>query len=780
MAVLTLALLLPWLGAAPFDDPGEGQHAEIAREVAVSGDWLTLRLAGVRYFDKPPLLYWLIAAGFKGFGVSELVARFPAVLGAAAAVAGTTLLGARLLGPGPGILAGAALLSCALFAAFGRYVRPETLFVAAIQWGFTGLLLGLGGSGAARLGGRLGSPSAAPHTAAPGQLDLGGSGAAPPPGPPTETQTALPRDHGSGRRSWAVVGCAALGVAALAKDVIGLAGPLAAIALALALAGRLRPIGRWLPAPGLAALLVLGLGWYALASMRNPGFLWYTVVDNHLLNAVQLRRFPDEDVSLSSLGCLLVAGLGALPWTVTAVLEVGQLARRRAWRIAEAIPWVALAVCAVALALVFTLSAFKLPHYGLPAYPAIALLAARWWSRRDERDRRPALWHLAMFALLAAVLGAAALTDGRAFMETIFSATDVYSRKEAVATQVAPLPAWPALRPLVGRTALVFALGASSRECRGGACIFWRPARDAGSGATFRRGRNQGARSGTFCLGGMGNLATSDFPVEEKEKPDEGEAGRPDPPGHGAVPAREPELEPSRPTDDDAHHGQGQVSHLHQVGLLGVLQRMGVGQEQRSRRRADEWKDESKPLVSQPSRAHEPLEDAEDRGQQAEEAVLQHLRIPQALPEALRAQGPALGIAAKEEKGSQPHEEERPVARPRRVARALHHGEAAPGQHEEPGDVVVVLGPEAVLGGAGRLSVREVRCLGEVGEGRRRERRPPRREAERHLRQSRAVGDLVHGGRRGAQRRRQEDPTARPAHLHLDEPAESERHLRVA
>ena len=456
MAVLTLALLLPWLGAAPFDDPGEGQHAEIAREVAVSGDWLTLRLAGVRYFDKPPLLYWLIAAGFKGFGVSELVARLPAVLGAAAAVAGTTLLGARLLGPGPGILAGVALLSCALFAAFGRYVRPETLFVAAIQWGFTGLLLGLGGSGATRLGGWLGSPSAAPHTAAPGPLlGLGGSGAAPPPGPPTETS-------GRGARFWAVVGCAALGVAALAKDVIGLAGPLAAIALALALAGRLRPIGRWLPAPGLAALLVLGLGWYALASMRNPGFLWYTVVDNHLLNAVQLRRFPDEDVSLSSLEFLLVAGLGALPWTVTAVIEVGQLARRRAWRIAEDIPWVTLAVWAVALALVFTLSAFKLPHYGLPAYPAIALLAARWWSRRDGRDRRPALWHLAMFALLAAVLGAAALTDGRAFMETIFSATDVYSRKEAVATQVAPLPAWPALRPLVGRTALVFALGAAA------------------------------------------------------------------------------------------------------------------------------------------------------------------------------------------------------------------------------------------------------------------------------------------------------------------------------
>ena len=474
-ALLGLLLLLPGLGSAPFDDPGEGQHAEIAREAWASGNLLDLRLNGVRYFDKPPLLYWLIALDFRAWGPSEWAARLPSVLGAAAAAAATAFLGARLLGAGAGLLAAAALLSCALFAAFGRYVRPETLFVAAIQWGFTGVLLGLGGSGAAPLGGWLGSPSAVPHTAAPGpptatSPDLGGCGAAPPPDPPTAN---LSPQTSPGARRWAVVGCAALGVAALTKDVIGLAGPLAAIALALVLAGRLRPIGRWLPAPGLAALLVLGLGWYALASMRNPGFLWYTVVDNHLLNAVQLRRFPDEDVSLSSLEFLLVAGLGAFPWTIPAVLEIGQLARRRAWRIVEDIPSVALALWAVALALVFTLSAFKLPHYGLPAYPAIAILAARWWSRRDGRDRRPALWHLAMFALLAVVLGAAAFTDGRAFMDTIFSAADVYSRKEAVATQIAPLPAWSALRPLVGRTALVFALGAAALA----AAAVWRAGR---------------------------------------------------------------------------------------------------------------------------------------------------------------------------------------------------------------------------------------------------------------------------------------------------------------
>ena len=74
-AALALALLLPGLGAAPFDDPGEGQHAEIAREAWQSGDWLTLRLNGVRYFDKPPLLYLLQAGAFATWGVSEWAAR---------------------------------------------------------------------------------------------------------------------------------------------------------------------------------------------------------------------------------------------------------------------------------------------------------------------------------------------------------------------------------------------------------------------------------------------------------------------------------------------------------------------------------------------------------------------------------------------------------------------------------------------------------------------------------------------------------------------------------
>ena len=286
----------PGLGRAPFDDPGEGQHAEIAREAWASGDLFDLRLNGVRYFDKPPLLYWLIALDFRAWGVSEWTARLPSVLGAAAAAAATALLGARLLNPTAGLLAGAALSSCALFLVFGRYVRPETLFVAGIQLGLAGLLLGIGGKG------------------------------------------------GAASRRWAVYGCAALGVAALAKDPLGLVAPLAAIAVALALGGRLRPLRNWLPPAGVALMLVLGLGWYAWAALRHSGFLWYTVVDNHLLNAVGVRHFPDEDVPLGTVEFLTVSALGAFPWIVAAAGAVASLLRRRAWRDPAEAPWIALAI----------------------------------------------------------------------------------------------------------------------------------------------------------------------------------------------------------------------------------------------------------------------------------------------------------------------------------------------------------------------------------------------------------------------------------------------------
>jgi 4-amino-4-deoxy-L-arabinose transferase-like glycosyltransferase len=404
--LLALPCLFLGLGAAPFDDPGEGMHAEIARELAVSGNPVELRLGGVRYVDKPPLLYLLLGAAFAVGGPSEAAARAVSALAAVVAVAATAWLGARLLDTAAGIIAGAALLTGVAFFAYGRYVRPESLFVAALAAGFALALAGI-------------------------------------------------MEH---RRGLVVWGLAAFGVAGLAKDPLGALLPPLAIGAALGLAGQARPLRRWLPAAGVVLALLLGLGWWGATAIHTPGVAWYTVVDNHVLNVARARLFPDEDVPLSATQFLLVAVAGIGPWALAASVTVVSQVRRRAWRHPREAPWTALALWAVGVLALTALSPFRLPHYGLPASFAVALLAARGW--REHASAGLIAAHAALFAGLALTCAWLASGDGSAFVGSVMAATDVATRKAAAVGQESALPAWQAWRGMLTMTAAVLALGA--------------------------------------------------------------------------------------------------------------------------------------------------------------------------------------------------------------------------------------------------------------------------------------------------------------------------------
>src|SRR5262249_29857170 len=208
-----------------------------------------------------------------------------------------------------GILAGVALLSSCGFFAYGRYVRPETIFLATLSTGFALLLWAIV----------------------------------------------------TGQRGLAAAGLATFGLAALAKDPLGALLPPLAVGLALMVSGRLRPIDAWLPRRGVAALVIVGFAWYAVVALVTPGFAWYTVVDNHVLNVLRTRRFPDEDVPLTALEFLVVAAFGAWPWVLAATAAVGRLLRRRAWRDPAETAWLALAVWAVGVLALTALSRFRLP-----------------------------------------------------------------------------------------------------------------------------------------------------------------------------------------------------------------------------------------------------------------------------------------------------------------------------------------------------------------------------------------------------------------------------------
>ena len=92
--------------------PDEGRYAEIPREMTVSGDWVTPRLDGIKYFEKPPLQYWLTAATYEAFGVRHWTARLWPALSGYLGVLFIGYVGLRLGGPSLGLYSAAALAGC--------------------------------------------------------------------------------------------------------------------------------------------------------------------------------------------------------------------------------------------------------------------------------------------------------------------------------------------------------------------------------------------------------------------------------------------------------------------------------------------------------------------------------------------------------------------------------------------------------------------------------------------------------------------------------------------
>ncbi|HEY7435893.1 MAG TPA: glycosyltransferase family 39 protein [Methylomirabilota bacterium] len=398
------------LGVAPFLDPPEGIHAEIAWEMLRGAGWITPHLAGVPYFDKPPLPYWLMAGAFHWLGPTETAARLPSALAAVAVAVLTALIGARLASPRVGLMAGLMVAANLEVFLFGRMVKPDMLFVAC-------MLLGLYGFIQAYLGGGRG---------------------------------ALLLFYGS------------LGLAVLAKDFLGAVGPLAIVALFLWLTREGGSWRQWAPLPAIVLLLAVAVPWHLLVEAQHRGFLWYTFVDNHLLNLARQRAFPDEDVPLSTLEFLGVTALGFFPWVLALPLAVVRVVRRP-WNTPEARVWVLLALWTVGTLGVLALSPFKLPHYGLPAFPAMALLAAKLWGETIERPAgAPRSFSLLVPALLAtgAVAGAAlgAWLGWLRLSPEAVAVADVAARNMAVQGQAAPTDFLVQFRPLFGPIAAVFLL----------------------------------------------------------------------------------------------------------------------------------------------------------------------------------------------------------------------------------------------------------------------------------------------------------------------------------
>ena len=139
LALLGALLLLPGLGRRDVWNPDEARYAEVAREMRLSGSWAVPRLNGEVYTQKPPLLFWSIAAsglviGGAG-GIGETAARLPSALSAIGAILLVYLIGVRFFGRRAGWLAAAAFATCFKILWQGRFGQIDMLLTALVTLG---------------------------------------------------------------------------------------------------------------------------------------------------------------------------------------------------------------------------------------------------------------------------------------------------------------------------------------------------------------------------------------------------------------------------------------------------------------------------------------------------------------------------------------------------------------------------------------------------------------------------------------------------------------------
>src|SRR5271166_4883505 len=120
-------------------DDVDSVQAQIARNMLVSSDWVTARLDGVPYLEKPPLIYWTIALSYKVFGVHDWSARIPMALSALALCWVTAAFGVWAFGKRAGFYAGLCMATCVGLFLFTRVLIPDvmlTFTVALAMWAF--------------------------------------------------------------------------------------------------------------------------------------------------------------------------------------------------------------------------------------------------------------------------------------------------------------------------------------------------------------------------------------------------------------------------------------------------------------------------------------------------------------------------------------------------------------------------------------------------------------------------------------------------------------------
>ena len=334
---LILLFALIWFASLDYRrliHPDEGRYAEIPREMVTSGDWLTPRLDGIKYFEKPALQYWLTAAAYEAFGIHQWTARLWPALAGFAGVLFIGYVGFRLGGPRLGLYSAAALGGCLWYVLNTHILTLDSGLTLWMSVGFGALLL-------------------------------------------AQRSLALEREQ----RMWMLIAWSALALAVLSKGLIGVVLPGASLFVYSLLTRdwavwrRLHLVG------GLLLFALIAAPWFIAVSLANPEFFRFFFIHEHFEHF--LTNEHHREGAWWYFIPILAAGI--LPW-----LTVLAWTAPRIWSgpvvDSNGFSWQRFALVWSAFIVVFfSVSSSKLPSYILPIFPALALVIGVQLAALPER-----------------------------------------------------------------------------------------------------------------------------------------------------------------------------------------------------------------------------------------------------------------------------------------------------------------------------------------------------------------------------------------------------------
>ncbi len=361
-------------------DDVDSIYIEVARKMLQRHDYVTPYVDGIRFFDKPPLMYWMAAAGMKVFGEYDWAARLPLSLMVLAMFLAVYALGARLLGERGGFYAALAMATSLGPYLFTRFYIPDILNAL---WMTVGVHLFL---------------------------------------------IALDRVREGRSARWPAWGfAAAMALNLLTKGLIGIVFPIGFVVIYALLTKQVRALLRMNLITSTLLFAIIALPWHVLAALRNPaiampaglglparaGWAWFYIINEHFMRAVG-RRIPHDYGNVPVPLFWLMFFLWLMPWTVFLPAALTQYARmwrnrpletsRRKQAALTVLLWGGLVLG------FFTISG-RQEYYSLPALPALALMAGGVVAGAEHGDPhlrrsilRASTWFLLPLATVIAIL----------------------------------------------------------------------------------------------------------------------------------------------------------------------------------------------------------------------------------------------------------------------------------------------------------------------------------------------------------------------------------------